>query len=235
MNNKLNRKLLGGFHLATSIGFKLIKPLLLLVVIFGFTCEKPRVLIIGDSISEGYFPFVKQAFADKAIVEHNPGNAQDTWHGLKNLEQWLGKTKWDVIHFNWGLWDLCHRSINDSGVLVKDVNGKVSATPNQYRENLDSLVTILRKTGARLVFATTTHIPENSPGRLCGDEIEYNTIATEVMKKRNVHVNDLYSISKTIYQKHVTAPGNVHYTTEGYRELSRQVINSIQSKLLEIK
>ena len=41
----------------------------------------PRVLIIGDSISLGYTPQVKQLLKDKANVIHNKGNAQHNRHG----------------------------------------------------------------------------------------------------------------------------------------------------------
>jgi hypothetical protein len=60
----------------------------------------PNVLIIGDSISIGYFPVVKELLEGKAVVVHNPGNAQHTRFGLEKLDEWLGQTKWDVIHFN---------------------------------------------------------------------------------------------------------------------------------------
>ena len=69
----------------------------------------PCVLLIGDSISLGYTPFVKELLKDEASVEHHPGNAQHTGTGLEKLDGWLGDKKWDVIHFNWGLWDLCYR------------------------------------------------------------------------------------------------------------------------------
>lgn len=229
MNKELNVGFYRGIRLTNIL--KCVIFLTLLLVIFGFTCEKPRILIIGDSISEGYFPYVKQALKDKAFVEHNAGNAQDTWHGLKNLEQWLGKSKWDVVYFNWGLWDLCHRSINDSGVLVKDVNGKVSATPNQYWQNLDSLVTILEKTGAKLVFATLTYIPDGAAGRISGDELVYNQIAVGVMKKHNIPVNDLCGLSKSVHIKHGKAPGNVHYTAEGYEKIAEAVIDMLNEVL----
>ena len=62
----------------------------------------PNVLIIGDSISIGYTSGVRDLLKGKANVIHNPGNAQGTTHGCKNLDAWLGDTKWDVIHFNWG-------------------------------------------------------------------------------------------------------------------------------------
>ena len=44
----------------------------------------------------------------KVQVIHHKGNAQHTGTGLKMLNSWVGETQWDVIHFNWGLWDLCY-------------------------------------------------------------------------------------------------------------------------------
>jgi hypothetical protein len=44
----------------------------------GYKPKEPKILIIGDSISMGYFSKVKEALATKAIVLHNPGNAQHT-------------------------------------------------------------------------------------------------------------------------------------------------------------
>src|SRR5690606_3837208 len=84
--------------------------LLPLIVLLSFNQKKKKVLIIGDSISIGYFPFVKDALKEEAYVVHNPGNSQHTGTGLQRLDEWLGTTKWDVIHFNWGLWDLCYRN-----------------------------------------------------------------------------------------------------------------------------
>ena len=71
--------------------------------------KDPRILIIGDSISIGFTPFVMEMFQGRAEVFHNPGNAQHTRTGLEMIELWLGDEDWDLIHFNWGLWDLCYR------------------------------------------------------------------------------------------------------------------------------
>ena len=72
----------------------------------------PNVLIIGDSISIGYTKFVQEMMAGKANV-HRPLNAkggflncQGTTFGVEKIDEWLGDTKWDVIHFNFGLHDL---------------------------------------------------------------------------------------------------------------------------------
>ncbi len=66
----------------------------------------PRVLIIGDSISIGYTLPVRALLKDKANVHRILTNGSATKNGLENLKKWLGDSKWDVIHFNWGLHDI---------------------------------------------------------------------------------------------------------------------------------
>ena len=60
------------------------------IVLLAGHIESPKILIIGDSISIGYTPFVEEFFSGKAIVTHNPGNAQHTGTGLRNIEEWEG-------------------------------------------------------------------------------------------------------------------------------------------------
>jgi len=66
----------------------------------------PRVLLIGDSISIGYTLDTRKLLAGKVNVHRIPTNGGPTSRGLESLDEWLGKGKWDVIHFNWGLHDL---------------------------------------------------------------------------------------------------------------------------------
>ena len=61
----------------------------------------PRVLLIGDSISEGYTLPVRKLLQGRANVQRIPQNGGPTKLGLANLDQWLGPGRWDVIHFNW--------------------------------------------------------------------------------------------------------------------------------------
>jgi len=66
----------------------------------------PRVLIIGDSISVGYTLPVRKLLASEANVQRIPMNGGTSGNGVFQMEAWLGKQKWDVIHFNFGLHDL---------------------------------------------------------------------------------------------------------------------------------
>src|SRR6185295_16336347 len=127
----------------------------------GKSVPRAQVLILGDSISIGYTPLVRKNLADVADVERPGGNCQHTGFGLANIKNWLGTKKWDVIHFNWGIWDTHYLDAN--GGLVRDeANAKgelhVRHTPDQYRDNLTKLVMILEGTGAKLIWASTTPI-----------------------------------------------------------------------------
>jgi lysophospholipase L1-like esterase len=192
----------------------------------------PKVLIIGDSISIGYTPFVKRQLKDEATVSRNPGNAAHTGTGLEKIDAWLGDTRWDLIHFNWGLHDLCYRNPAAKQQGNRDkVNGTITTTPEQYEKNLDQLVTRLAKTGATLVWASTTLVPEGEPGRIAGDDKKYNEVAARVMKKHGVATDDLHALSATFTITHFVEKGDVHYLPAGYQKLGTQVAASIRTAL----
>jgi lysophospholipase L1-like esterase len=190
--------------------------------------ELPKVLIIGDSISGGYTKEVARLLKGKAIVEHNPGNAEHTGTGLRRLDEWLGTTDWDVIHFNWGLWDLCYRHPESKLQGKRDkVNGTITTSIEVYEQNLDQLVTRLKKTNAVLIWAHTTVVPEGEPGRNVGDDAKYNAAAARVMEKHAVIVNDLHALTKEFEPKLFSKPGDVHFSGAGYGKLARQVAAAI--------
>jgi lysophospholipase L1-like esterase len=194
--------------------------------------ELPKVLLIGDSISIGYTPFVKRQLKDVAVVSRNPGNAAHTGTGLEKIDAWLGDTRWDLIHFNWGLHDLCYRNPDAKEQGNRDkVNGTITFPVEQYEKNLDQLVTRLKKTGATLLWATTTVVPEGEAGRIAGDEKKYNEAAARVMKKHGVAINDLHALSATFGPELFVKAGDVHYKPAGYQKLGTQVAASIRTAL----
>jgi len=194
----------------------------------GTKAALPKVLIIGDSISKAFTPHVALQLDGKATIKHNKGNAQHTGTGLGKLDQWIGKTHWDVIHFNWGLWDLCYRHPKSKVQGRRDkVNGTLTTTLEQYEKNLDELVSRLKKTDAKLIWANTTVVPENEAGRVSGDDVKYNEAAARIMKKHGVITNDLHSLTKTFGADQFDGPGNVHYTQEGYQKIGQQVTDHI--------
>jgi len=194
--------------------------------------DLPRALIIGDSISIGYTPHVVAALKGKVEVIHHKGNAQQTGTGLKMLDRWIGGKQWDVIHFNWGLWDLCYRHSESKVQGRRDkVRGTLTISLEQYEKNLDQLAARLKKTKAKLIWAHTTTVPTGEAGRKLGDDDRYNAVAARVMKKHGIEINDLNSLSDSFPPALFTAAGNVHFKTEGSKRLGQAVAGRITGAL----
>jgi acyl-CoA thioesterase-1 len=143
----------------------------------------------------------------------------------------LGDNTWDLIHFNFGLHDIKH---------INPINGKNSnsfddphqASPNQYKYNLEKIVKILKKTKAKLIFATTTPYPNSKlkPARKPGMHRIYNEVALSVMKKYNIKINDLHSFVLPRMDE-LQRPYNVHFSKYGSEELAKVVVKSILQNL----
>jgi acyl-CoA thioesterase-1 len=181
----------------------------------------PRVLLIGDSISIGYTLPVRKLLEGKANVHRIPTNGGPTKNGVANIAKWLGTGKWDVIHFNWGIHDLKYMP-----------DGKRQVEPADYEANLRSLVATLKKTGAKLIWATTTPIPEGelNPPRKFGQVNEYNDIAARVMAENGVAIDDL-NARITPQLATMQNPRDVHYTPAGSEYLAQQVAEEIGKAL----
>ncbi|HWS01205.1 MAG TPA: SGNH/GDSL hydrolase family protein [Prolixibacteraceae bacterium] len=195
---------------------------------FAATADKEKnVLIIGDSISIGYTPYVTTALAPDILVTHNPGNGGSTRRGVDSMEVWLNHKKWDLITFNFGLHDMIYKDDQNKNDVA---NGKVAVPLDEYRKNLESIVARLKKSTKVLLFVNTTVVPENSSGRKVEDPARYNEVAMEVMKNNHIPVIDLYTASLVIHPK-TSKPGNVHYSPEGYELLAAELIKSIKEAL----
>lgn len=197
----------------------------------------PNVLLIGDSISNAYTVDVRKQLKGKADVFRIPSNGKNSAFGAQNIDKWLEANKWDAIHFNWGLWDICYRNPKAKTQGHRDkVNGKITATPEEYKKEMTGLVATLKKSGAKLIWCTTTPVPDNELGRKKGDEIKYNKIAQEIMEKNDIAINDLHSHAmkklEQIQKKGSKRKGgDVHFTPEGSAYLAEKVASEILSNL----
>jgi len=184
----------------------------------------PRVLLIGDSISIGYTLPVRERLAGIANVHRIPENGGPTTNGLAKLDTWLGTRGWDVIHFNWGLHDL---KIMDTG--------QPQVPLPEYERNLDQLVQRLKQTGAPLIWATTTPVPEGKLGtpRHPKDVPLYNEAARKIMERHGVTVNDLYAFGLPQLSE-IQITNNVHFTKEGSAVLAQPVVEAILASLKKV-
>jgi uncharacterized protein DUF4832/GDSL-like lipase/acylhydrolase family protein/glycosyl hydrolase family 42 (putative beta-galactosidase) len=199
--------------------------------------ELPNVLIYGDSISIGYTQPVREALKGKANVYRLYCNGGDSASFIPKMTQMHTAMRdpntkgrwsfeWDVIHFNVGLHDLKYVL---NGKLNKKSGKQVHST-EEYENNLRGMISFLLELApqARLIFATTTPVPEGEPGRVAGDARKYNEVALKVLKDYpQIAVNDLYAFTKTRHSEWWTRPGNVHFTPEGSKALGNKVAHAI--------
>jgi hypothetical protein len=173
----------------------------------------PRILLIGDSVSRGYTQPTRKALEGKANVHRAPANCGPTASGLKNLDAWLGEGKWDVIHFNFGIHD--------------------RATPAaDYAKRLEEIVERLQKTGAKVIWASTTPIPDNPDQKqTAASVVDKNKIAAEIMAKHGIPTDDLFA-AITPHLAKLQNLNDVHFKGEGYDFLGAKVSEAI---LVQIK
>ncbi|MDQ8195650.1 SGNH/GDSL hydrolase family protein [Coraliomargarita sp. SDUM461004] len=199
----------------------------------------PNVLILGDSISIGYTRQVRELLQGKANVYRpmsddgtHPRNCFGTDVGLKICQPMLQAHQWDVIHFNWGLHDLKHVKQAHTNQKSNDPKDPQQSTPQEYDQNLREIVRELRKSDARLIFATTTPVVPGTlnPLRTPEAPVEYNAIAVKIMAENQIRVNDLHAYclpNLAEWQK----PMNVHFKPKGSQAIAERVAAVISEEL----
>jgi len=193
----------------------------------------PRVLLIGDSISGGYLGGVSSRLKGAATVVRG-NNAGDSRGGLEQIDKILGTERWDVIHFNWGLHDMTWQfrmKPEDRGI-------------EQYAARLEKIVLRLEKTGAKLIWATTTPwCPEDyeyiekrfkQKYDYAGEEeLKWKKAALEVMSRHNVDINDLYSLLYPKLDEFLNKPTDIHFNGKGSASMAEQISKVVGQHLKE--
>lgn len=160
----------------------------------------PRILVVGDSISMNYHEAAREALKGIANYHRIDSNGGPSDRGVVCMELWLGDytqegLHWDVIQFNHGLHDLKQTYDEETGEY-----GTHQVSIEEYQENLEREIQIMKKTGATLVWCTTTPVPNNSNGRWSNgsfgrrkdEDLVYNRAALEVIAKHpEIQINDV--------------------------------------------
>jgi hypothetical protein len=180
--------------------------------------DLPRILLIGNSITQGYYPVVENGLKGRANVARYTTSRgiidPVLFSEIKNL---LKQHKYAVIHFNNGLHGIEYDAV-------------------QYEKGMKKLVKLLKKhgQGAELIGATSTSVlPGFSSWK--SDEFNHdlitsrNKIVMEVCEKNGITVNDLYPL--THFKQGLFSQDKIHYTAEGYKLLGEQALEYIISKL----
>jgi len=190
----------------------------------------PHVLIIGDSISIGYTLPTRELLKGKVNLHRIPTNGGPTIKGLKEIDKWLGKRKWDLIHFNWGLHDLKYMGKDGTNLVPKEKGGVVQVPLADYEKNLEKLVVRMKKSAKQLVWRNTTPIPPGTRARDVGDSVKYNDAAARVMKKLKIPTLDLFTPSMK-NMKEWMKKADVHYFPHGSQALAELVAKDTLNRL----
>jgi GDSL-like Lipase/Acylhydrolase family len=179
--------------------------------------DLPRVLLIGDSITRGYFSDVEKRLAGKAYCARLTTSKCVSDPSFPDEVQLLLKHyKFAAIHFNNGLHGWGYSEA-------------------QYRDGLLTfLATVKENDGdAKLIWATTTPVRERSNLQQFGERTERvkarNKIAAEIMKKRGIPTNDLYGLVEKHPDWH--SGDGVHFNGKGKQAQAKQVAESVAQLL----
>jgi len=180
--------------------------------------DLPRVLLIGNSITQGYYNMVENSLHGKAYVAHyttSRGIVDPVFFTeIKNI---IKHHKFEVIHFNNGLHGCDYTSI-------------------QYETGLKELITVLEKhgRGAELNGAPSTRVLHGFTGWKT-DEFNQrlietrNKILVKICLEENIEVDDLYEVTKD--HTKWFSDDKIHYNEDGYKELSKQVVDFLLKKI----
>ena len=183
--------------------------------------KRPRVLLIGDSILNGYQKTVTAKLEGKAYVDIwvNPYNQSE--HLNKTLlPEVLANGPYDVVHFNMGLHGWQKGRIKD-GTFEPLTKAYVEV----IREKLPN---------ARIIWASSTPVtvkdkPTELDPAINDVIIEHNRMAAKVMAELNVPVNDFYAL---LVEKRDLARGDgFHWKGPAYELLAAQALESIEKAL----
>lgn len=146
-------------------------------------------LMLGHRLGDAFEnPVMLLRFGTKHPIWFQRGS-RDLGHDYRSPSSGGGSDldgSWDVIHFNFGVWDAVYRDASS-----KYFSGYNITSVEDFEKNLRTLVAKMKKTGATIIWATVTPVWEGEPGKRTADEDAFNRVAAKVMKENGVIIDDL--------------------------------------------
>lgn len=181
----------------------------------------PRVLLIGDSIANGYLEPVRKALAGRANLDAWITPTTQADKSLPGtLAAILGQEKYAVIHFNLGLhgWQ----------------KGRIPE--GQFIPATRTMVQALKASApqAKLIWATITPVtvkghPEQLDPEIQPTIAEHNKMALQVMTEEHVAIDDLAALVSGRLE--LAAGDQFHWKPAGVALFAESVARSIEAAL----
>lgn len=181
---------------------------------------RPRLLLIGDSILNGYLKQVVQALEGQAYVDAWVNPYCQSEHLNKLLAEVLENGPYDVVHFNMGLhgWP----------------DGRIK--PGTFEPLTKAYVKVLKDKlpKARIIWANSTPVtvkghPAELDPKINPVIIEHNRMADQVMREMKIPVNDFYAL--LVNRRELARGDQFHWTAPAYEMLAKVVAKSVRREL----
>ncbi|MBE6797472.1 MAG: SGNH/GDSL hydrolase family protein [Ruminococcaceae bacterium] len=186
-----------------------------------YDADKKRVMLIGDSIIEGYSFFVAEQLKQDYIVSRwTHSLAIDSKFVLPLMEFALlsdEKIKYDVIHFTHGGHGKWTTHEDYEAALDKTIKRLVEICP-------ESKIIIATPTEYCLPMLECQPVVDLEATELLSRRGE---IAKKIAAKYNLTVNDMMQVSKA--NRYLHSDDGVHFTDEGYEVLAKSVAAAIKN------
>jgi len=182
--------------------------------------DKPRVLLIGDSITRDYRSTVNELIKEKGYVDMlATSKGIDNPSLIREIDYILGHEnfKYKVIHFNNGL---------HARYLAE----------NEYEKYLEKIVLhIMKNSGnAQIILVKTTPVTKEVNKEEIDQEIntmvlKRNEALEHIAEKYNLLINDLYT--PTLGRSEYRVQDGYHYTEMGQKVQAGIVVRKIEELL----
>ncbi len=175
--------------------------------------DLPRVLLVGDSITNSYYEMVKEILQGQYYVDYIAVSyAIDSPFFSKVIKGFVEDSTYALIHFNNGL--------HGAHITQKD-----------YASGIEKLLSEIKNEEVQIILASTTIVNEQGNQKISErwDKIvnERNETIWALAKKYNYPVDDLWLMSKQMDRAYRSEDG-IHYLPEGAKLLAQKVAESIR-------
>jgi lysophospholipase L1-like esterase len=181
----------------------------------------PRVLLIGDSVLNGYRAEAARLLAGKANLDAWVNPYHQASGGLQQMikEVLLGGP-YAVIHFNMGL-----HGWQKGRIPEGQFETYMRAYVNGIRDHAQ---------GAKLIWASSTPVtvkdhPSELDPEINNTIVEHNRMAASVVRQAGIPIDDLYNIGAAHLD--LARGDQFHWTEPAYRLMAASVADSIITAL----
>ena len=187
-----------------------------------------KVVLIGDSVREGYQKYVQAELAAEAEVWAPDENGGTSRNVLNHLDEWVLRREPDIVHVNCGLHD-----------IAREFGSRVRNIPlEEYESNVRE---VLRRASqgikGTVIWAATTPVNEawhrqRKPfDRLESDVQAYNESAARAARVLGIPIDDLFGVIMAAGRDKCLSPDGVHFDEAARALLGKAVADFIRPYL----